>query len=498
MLKQVTLAAKATMFGVALTLCVVLSATRSHASELVVLVPMMAGNQPVMRAAPQGQAQAPILKRAPTDAITKSIAAEATRGATKFMLALDEQAQRVAGVTSPKPTYLLRSQEEGGFAKVGFWLADANNNVVWRNDPYVDLVMDRQSIDDGSFEEVFAHEMGHVLLRRLLPKLPNGMSRVPHSSLAVTDYPTAFDEGFAIHFQGLARHLTENANLKAVDAGLEYKPFLPYWQSNLDRSMRLRGMRENLFIHRQLPTTLQVGDASALFDLSHFKNGQQMLASEGVIATLFYHLQLAPNNSPEVLSDRYRSVLISLRTLNTQRLTSSTPLFLNLMRIHTERLPSLKSRWFGTFLNLTYGATASDAVLRDLTKLSVLGQEGAPQEFAAALKQSRAALATLTTQVTRSPQRLSAALGPELWLAFKQDEDDVMTINLNTAEKASLMEALGIESDEANLLLTNRTAQGMFQSIDDFAVRREASELLRRRLEEASRLAAEIGGFTRR
>lgn len=467
------------------------------AAELVVLVPMTAGNRPVMRAAPQGEAQAPILKRAPNDAISKAIAIEALRGTTKFMLALDEQAQRVAGIANPRPTYLLRSQQEGGFAKLGFWLADANNNVAWRSDPYVDLVIDRQSIDDGSFEEIFAHELGHVILRRLVPKLPNGMSRAAHSSLAVTDYPTAFDEGFAIHFQGLARHLTENAKLKAFDAGLEYKPFLPYWQSNLDRSMRLRGMRENLFIHQQLPATLQVGDATTLFDLTRFKNGQQMMSSEGVIATLFYHLLLAPNNAPAVLSDRYRSLLISLRTLNTQKLTSSTPLFLNLMRIHTDRLPSLRARWIGTMLDLTYGATASGDVIRDLTKLSVLGQEGRMEEFSAALKQSRAALASLTTQVTRSPQRLGAAMGPELWLAFKKGEGQVVTINLNTAERTSLIDVLGLVASDADLLLANRAAQGMFKSIDDFAVRREASELLRRRLEEASRLAAEIGGYAR-
>jgi hypothetical protein len=434
-----------------------LSATYlARAAELVVLVPMKAGNQVVMRAAPKGEPQAPILQRAPNDAITKAIALEAARGATKFMLALDEQAQRIAGAATPAPTYLLRSQEEGGFARRGFWLGDVNSKLIWHADPYVDLVVDKQGLDDGSFEEIFAHELGHVLLRRLVPKLPNGLSRTAHSSLTTTDYPTAFDEGFAIHFQGLARQLTQNEKLKAIDQGLGFKPFLPYWQSNVDRSLRLRGMRENLFIHQQLPALLRVGDATALFDLTHFKNGQQMLASEGVIATLFYHLLVQTPDTPAKLAERYKSTLTSLRTLNGQKLVSSTPVMLNLVQAHIQRVPAVRSQWITTVLNLTYGATANNTVIRDMTKLSALGQEGRGEEFASALKQSRTALAALTEQMTRNPQRLGAALGPELWLAFKRKGDEVVTINLNTAEKTTLTSVLAIEPMDADLLLASR------------------------------------------
>jgi DNA uptake protein ComE-like DNA-binding protein len=481
----------------ALLILVMLSGGNAIAAELVVLVPMMAGNQVVLRAGPKGEAQSPILKRATNDALNQAIGKEATRGATKFMLELDEQAQRVAGVRAPAPTYLLLSKQDGGFARRGFWFADANNKVEWRSDPYVELVVDKEAIDGGSFEEIFAHELGHVVLRRLFPRLPNGLSRNAHSSLAITDYPAAFDEGFAIHFQGLARHLTENVKLKAFDKGFEFKPFLPYWQSNADRTLRVRGMRDNLFVHRQVPTALQVGDATSLFDLSHFKNGQQMLSSEGVIATLFYHLQLSPPDTISALTDRYRSLLISLRALNDQKITASTPVFLSLIRAHTQRLPSLQTRWTSTVLNLTYGATASDTVIRDMTKLSALGQEGRAEEFTAALKKSRASLAALTTQVTRNPQRLGAAIGPELWLAFKQANGEVLTVNLNTAEKTSLMHIVGFESTEADLLLANRNTHGAFANVADFSTRRDASPVVRKRLTDAHALAISMGAYQR-
>src|SRR5215471_7619688 len=115
----------------------------ASAAELIVLAPMTAGNQVVMRADPKGGVPAPILKRADTDAVTKGIALEATRGTVKFMLALDEQAQRIAGVAAPASTYLLRSQEEGGFARSGFWLAESANKVTWHAGPFVDLVVDK-------------------------------------------------------------------------------------------------------------------------------------------------------------------------------------------------------------------------------------------------------------------------------------------------------------------------------------------------------------------
>jgi len=466
------------------------------AADLIVLTPMMAGDRPVLRADPKGEAQAPILRRADNDTVTKGIAAETARGTVKFMLALDEQAQRLSGAT-PSPTYLLRSIEEGGFARRGFWLAEADNKVTWHADPYVDLVIDKQSIDDGSFEEIFSHELGHVLLRRLVPRMPNGMSRTPHSSLAITDYPTAFDEGFAIHFQSLARHLTVNTQLKAVDEGLGYKPFLPYWQSNVDRNLRIRGVRDNLFVHQQVPVALNLADATALFDLTHFKNGQQMLSAEGVIATLFFHLMVQPSDTSAALGERYKSLLASLRLLNGQRLGSGTPIFLNLIQAHIQRVPAARDQWIGTVLNLTYGATASNSVIRDLTNLSALGQEGRAEEFAAALKQSRYSLAALNAQITRNPQRLGAALGPELWLAFKEKNGEV-TVNLNTAERTTLTTVVGFAPLDADLLLADRSARGPFLSVEDFAARRKAPPLWRKRLIEAHELAVRIGAYERK
>ncbi len=167
-----------------------------------------------MKPSPGGRAM-PVFQAAPNSALRRSMIRESQRGTVAFVLKLDEQAQRLSGQMA-QPTWLLLTEEEGGFAKRGFWLREHGRDR-YVDQPYVALVVDADSIADGSFEEIFAHETGHVLLRRLLARFPAGMSRANHGSLTITDDPTAFDEGFAIHFQGLSRLLTLNRALQHLD-----------------------------------------------------------------------------------------------------------------------------------------------------------------------------------------------------------------------------------------------------------------------------------------
>ncbi len=165
---------------------------------LLILEPALAGAQPRTLPAPTG-APAPLL-RPLRGALAEALGRDARRGTIAFILELDARAQRLAATGPPHPTVLLVSQEEGGFARRGFWLERSGGPPAWHPEPYVNMVIDADSVRSGEFEEIFAHESGHVLLRRLLPRLPSGYSRTRHGSLVVTDYPTAFDEGFAIHF----------------------------------------------------------------------------------------------------------------------------------------------------------------------------------------------------------------------------------------------------------------------------------------------------------
>lgn len=452
------------------------------AAALQALEPVVIDGRGLLQAAPDGARSVPVV-RPLSGALAIALAHEARAGTTAFVLQLDAAAQRLTGRGAPGPTYLLVSQEEGGFARRGFYLARGAAERQWHDEPYVNLVADADSIADGSFEEIFAHELGHVLLRRLLPRLPAGYSRVPHSSLAVTDYPTAFDEGFAIHFQGLARQLTGNPRLRLADAGFGAKPFVPYWRDALDRSLRIRGMRDNLFVQRQLPWPQPLAaspDATTLFDPGELKNGQQMMASEGVIATLFYHLLDPPEASRGALQARYLDLLRSLRALNSRPLQPDTPVFLRLVQEHLKLFPASRAPWLSTIIGMTYGATVSTDMARAAAELALLGRQGEAEKFAARLAPARKALQGCVEQVARDPQRLEAALGPELWAAAAEAlapaasasaDPAPATVNLNTAERGALMLWLGLDAATAGRALSARSADGAFKDLADFARR---------------------------
>jgi hypothetical protein len=448
------------------------------------LEPVLVEGRVLMKAAPDGARQVPVV-RALSGTLAAAIEHEARRGTTVFVLQLDERARQLQGGAAAQPTYLLVSDEEGGFARQGFWLQGAAGALRWHGEPYVNLVVDADSIADGSFEEIFAHELGHVLLRRLLPSLPAGYSRVAHSSLAVTDYPTAFDEGFAIHFQALARQLTRNPRLRLADAGFGVKPFVPYWRDALDRSLRIRGMRDNLFVQRQLPWPQPLAaspDATTLFDPGELKNGQQMMASEGVIASLFYHLLDQPGAGAAELAARYTELLRSLQALNDAGLQPGTPVFLRLVREHIRRYPALRAPWLSTVIGLTYGATVDVRMAREAGALAQLGRQGDAEQFAARLAPARKALADCVNAVAGAPQRLEAGLGPELWTtgaavpagvtpAAATPDPAPLTVNLNTAERSALLLWLGLDAGTAERALTSRVIEGPFADFGDFARR---------------------------
>jgi len=445
-----------------------------------VLVPLeavMEKGQPQTRAAPDGKRQASVMQPLADAAMATSLAAEAKVGATAFALELDAMAQRVAGSTQLAPIYLFLSLEEGGFARRGFWLQEPGGRLQWHEDPYVDLIVDARSIEDGSFEEIFAHELGHALLRRLLGSLPFGYSRNRHASIAVTDYPTAFDEGFATHFQALARLLTRNPQLRAQDAGTSFKPFLPYWRDNIDRNLRVRGVRDNLFVQHQAPwpasPTPGNPDATTLFDTTQLKNGQQMMASEGVIATLFYHLMtqgvaITPDDTA-ALRTRYEELFRALQALgSTTSLKSDTPIFLSVAQQFMAQTPAARSRWAQTIIGITYGATVERALPQQAEGLSLASRTGNDEEFVEQLGAARKAMAALVQRVESNPRLLTAALGSEIWMA---GEAGGMPVNVNTAERDSLVLLLKLDASVAERALQSRRQQGLFQNVADFSRR---------------------------
>lgn len=479
------------------------------AAELGVLQPLLQQGKPLQKKDPQGRL-APVVTRLREGTLYEQLQREAQQGFTRSVLALDDAAQRAAGAKVLQPTWLYLSAEDGGFPRFGFWLREGKRQR-YVAEHYVDLVVDENSVADGSFEEIFAHEMGHVFLRRVFPRLPEGWSRTPHHSFSVTDYPTAFDEGFGTHMQGLARRFTRNPRLQAQDLGLENKALVNYWLSNVDRTLRIDGVRRNLFVQAQITlpgatAALARRDLSSLFDPGRLKNGQQMLSCEGVLATLF-HRWLVPGEGDEVaLVQRYSAFFASAAALNRDKPGADAPLFPALLE-HTVRAASAEeaARLVGLYIDTTYGASADAAIARQVEALATVGGSGDIEAFVPALKASRESLAKLRDAALQSPNLLRAALGPELWLAAGGDErgtakakdaEDSSFVNLNTAELEHLLLLPGLDEAQAQRALQSRREQGPFRDLADFVARSGVPDAAA--LEAAQRHARKAGPHSRR
>ncbi|HEY0505464.1 MAG TPA: helix-hairpin-helix domain-containing protein [Lysobacter sp.] len=454
----------------------------ARAAELGVLAPVAVAGKPQVQDDPKGR-PAPVVTRVRSGELFDQVQREAREGFLGTVLALDEQAQRIAGARTTVPTWLYLSMEDGGFARRGFWLEESGKRR-FVDEWFVDLVVDGDTVDDGGFEEIFTHEMGHVFLRRLLPGLPYGYSRTPHSSMSVTDAPTAFDEGFATHFQGLVRRFSRNQKLHEQTLGLDAKPFLSYWLSNLDRAGRIEGVRRNWFVQAQLVPPGNDGEAlaraneSTAFDTARLKNGQQMLSSEGVIATLFYRWLVPGEGGREAIVQRYSRLFRSLAgSRSWPELQPDSPVFLEVVDHYCADVPDDCARVRAIVLDTTYGATADASLPRNTEAMAERGRIGDMAGYIEGLKQGRAQMKQLHERVAAQPALLRAALGPDLWLMGRSPvrlpgmPSQEVPVNLNTAEAEALRSLPGVDAATAERALRSRREQGAFRDLADFVAR---------------------------
>jgi hypothetical protein len=95
---------------------------------------------------------------------------------------------------------------------------------------------------------------------------------------------------------------------------------------------------------------------SSAFDIASLKNGNQMLASEGVIATVFYRTLAA---DPSVA--RYSSLFRALRQMDARSLLPDSPLLPMLAQSWTAADPLRGASFTKILIDTTYGAMALTA-----------------------------------------------------------------------------------------------------------------------------------------
>jgi hypothetical protein len=143
----------------------------------------------------------PVLQVHPRNA---EIAAGLSRGFGRTMLRLFRMEQAYLHEKEGRevePAYLLLSKQQGGFPRTGFVL----DQTPKPNAGYVDLhERSRIAGEFGAMDQIFPHELAHVIQEQLAGKTPSRGTNQIHAVGVCTDPATAFSEGFAEHFQVMA------------------------------------------------------------------------------------------------------------------------------------------------------------------------------------------------------------------------------------------------------------------------------------------------------
>ena len=479
------------------------------------------GGHPVEAVAPNGKTY-PVFRRTPESPLVAALRSVLGSGQAQQELELERYARTLAAgevgsrnAAALAPMYLLLSTEEGGYARWGFWMEGANGHRDLIMAGYVDMVVDQSSIGTGGFEEIFCHELGHLILRSLLGDLSHGPSRKMHQGMTVTDYPTAFDEGYAEHFQPLVRDSTTNSILRKIQAGTGPMDMDLLWISNFDGQLRSDGVKRNLFVHRKAPPHTDPSEdsdryqafvreeTSGQFLPGVFKNAQEMMASEGVISTLFYRLvnreslrnhyreaafyrqflqaSVDPTAGAQSVVSPYANINLKLfaamRQIANRSGDPGCPLAIALLNAYAKLFPDEAKSAYGVFLDTTYGVTASPEVASRFERASTAGHLGDLESYRENSHAAFTLLDQITDRVAKGELALDANLGPEIWLlnddfkiaraVWEKQRTLPLSFNLNAASEAELMTLPGVDLQLAKRLTATRHSRGYYRSLDE-------------------------------
>ena len=249
-----------------------------------------------------------------------------TSGFSGRLLRLYVLAQRFSHPERPlQPAYLVLSDTQGGFPRWGF----QRDGVKYPEAVYVDLHRDKRLTGPpAAIDQIFPHELLHIIVRDLAGEMPPGGANQVHAIGVKTDPVVAFNEGFAEHAQIMAiddpdasadtrvlaasesRIRAAYSNMAAYRRALQARWVIaprpiaafPLWFSGAEQVLRYDAVKRNLFAREpKLPRPPRDLYRAYLLDNilpgdvdGPAKSAARMLATEGVVAALFWRIASAP------------------------------------------------------------------------------------------------------------------------------------------------------------------------------------------------------------
>jgi hypothetical protein len=378
----------------------------------------------------------------------------------------------------------------GNHAELGFTLLVNGKPESYPKTPYIKL-----DPDPYGFSSVLLHETGHMILMLLNQgrKLPvEEVAAIPHSTAALTDRTTAFDEGFAIHLETLAALYAPEPELRRRYQRTAFQYGRPgiggeYYRQASDlftyaqTRSRYHEVVENSFAFApacQEADYLRVQlDKSR--DFARLRTANQLLQSEGFYASFFIGSIARGAQLPDSaeISRRYLRLFQMLHTLfTTTTPTPHTPYLLDFVKTCLYENPAEGREMLALLMDVSHGVFVDREAL-DLWREQY---EGALKMDMKLVKNQKIEQARTrwVDEVLQSPDLLYSLTGPVLRVEVPQvkislvalESEAPLSFDLNTVEPGILKLVPGISQAEIDRILNERE-QRPYQSWEDFMKR---------------------------
>jgi competence ComEA-like helix-hairpin-helix protein len=396
--------------------------------------------------------------------------------------------------SSIEPAYIALTENQGGFAKFGFSLKNKGVITVNPNTPYVDITIGQATNSADrlmSFTQLYPHEMGHILVHLLCPEdsVSNNTKNVDmHFFSIITDYSTAFNEGFSEHIENVARTYETNetikegiiADIRKIDHSTKY--FIKGFERDFKYPFRLGYYKasmlnwyqkyEDLKRHkhafngdiRYKNKTLKLANkedqltfrnSGVGLNKNEKRNLVQLHASEGAISAFFTHLSTSGLQNEYLDVDFYLPFIYNYNedTLNSPELVF-TP------------LQNQFIKYFYVLHNYVVFNNSSKSQFADFIDGYI---QTFPSEKKAVYELFEKSLGATYSNELPPPLWLMVRDHPHRLLVF--DPFDAITVpiytfDLNAAETEDLQTIKGVSAEAAKKIVEYRTTNGFFTEFE--------------------------------
>ena len=281
--------------------------------------------------------------------------------------------------------YLAFKKNSGCYGRIGFYLKKGGKFYDKTKSPYIELSsgqLDGRYNTLDSITQIFPHEMGHILYSITVSNYEDTNQNAVdmHYSNIITEYSTAFNEGFGEHFQVISRMYEENQQIKngiyddierkksnigsILNSGSRdfllplrldyYREISPFWQQKYENLKRHElglsgdGKYKNLsYDFRDTEKTILYRNMGFSQNKSQMRSIEQSLSTETVISHFFVKLI---NTDKGNINEKYCKIF---NVFNKYLNKDNTAQLLQFVKGYVKEYPKEKQRVLNIFKEST-------------------------------------------------------------------------------------------------------------------------------------------------